>query len=53
MPVGKYDKFFGGTKGSAAKAKRSMKKTYKSEKKAESVFYATKNKRKAGGMSVG
>lgn len=46
MPVGKYDKYFGGEKGSAAKAKRAMQKTYSSSEKAEQVFYALKNKRK-------
>lgn len=48
MPLSRYDRYFGGKKGSAAKAKRAMGRTYKG-KKAESVFYATKNKRKAEG----
>lgn len=47
MPLSKYDKYFGGKKGSAAKAKASMRKTYKGKDKAEQVFYALKNKRKA------
>lgn len=46
MPIAKYDKYFGGEKGSAAKAKRAMGKTYSSADKAEQVFYALKNKRK-------
>lgn len=44
MPMSKYDRHFGGKKGSAAKAKRAMKETY-GEEKGERVFYATKNKR--------
>jgi hypothetical protein len=46
MPIKKYDKYFGG-KGGAAKAKKAMEKTYPSKEKAEQVFYALKNKRKA------
>jgi hypothetical protein len=46
MPLSKYDKQFGGKKGSAAKAKRAMKKQY-GPKKGEQVFYATVNKRKS------
>lgn len=49
MPIGKYDKYFGGEKGSAAKAKKAMSKTYSSPEKAEQVFYALKNKRKKEG----
>lgn len=55
MPLSKYDAQFGGKRGSAGKAKRAMAKEY-GAKKGESVFYATKNKRKAaktGGMGVG
>lgn len=44
MPIGKYDSAFGGKAGSAAKAMRSMQKSY-GPKKGERVFYATKNKR--------
>ena len=53
MPIGKYDKFFGG-KGGASKAKAAMAETYPSKKKAEEVFYATKNKKKKkmGGFGV-
>jgi hypothetical protein len=47
MPTAKYDKFFSGKPGSAAKAKASMAKQYGHEK-GEKVFYATKNKRKGG-----
>ncbi len=45
MPMSKYDKEFGGKKGSAAKAHSAMVEEY-GEKKGEQVFYATKNKRK-------
>lgn len=48
MPVSKYDRFFGGKKGSARKAKRAMADTY-GEEEGERVFYATKNKRKNEG----
>lgn len=44
MPLSKYDKQFGGKKGSAAKAKAAMADEY-GEEKGERVFYATKNKR--------
>ena len=50
MPLKKYNKAFGGKKGSAAKAKAAMEKTYGKEK-GESVFYATKNKRMKGKRS--
>jgi hypothetical protein len=52
MPVGKYDRLFGGP-GSADRALASMKRTY-GAKKGETVFYATvakrehKTKRKGG-----
>lgn len=46
MPLKAYDKWFGGKKGSAAKAKKSMLKEY-GEDKGERVFYALKNKRKS------
>lgn len=45
MPMSKYDRHFGGKKGSAAKAKEAMEDEY-GEEKGERVFYATKNKRK-------
>ena len=45
MPIAKYDKYFGGKKGSAQKAKSAMEKQY-GEDKGESVFYAKKNKNK-------
>lgn len=48
MPIKKYNKYFGGKKGSAAKAKKAMQKQY-GKKKGESVFYALKNKRKKKG----
>lgn len=43
MPLSRYDRFFGGRKGSAAKAHAAMVAQY-GEKKAEEVFYATKNR---------
>lgn len=46
MPISKYDPLFGG-KGGAQKAKSAMEDTYGKGKKAEQVFYATKNKKKA------
>jgi len=46
MPLSKYNKAFGGKKGSAAKAKKAMLKQYGADK-GEQVFYATKNKRLA------
>lgn len=46
MPISKYNKFFGGKKGSASKAKRAMSKEY-GPKKGEQVFYAKKNKEKS------
>lgn len=49
MPLSKYNKYFGGEKGSAEKAHAAMKRTYKDPKKAEQVFYALKNKRKKQG----
>ena len=53
MPIAKYDKFFGGKKGAAGKAKRAMADQYGPEK-GEQVFYATKNKKKStGGFKVG
>lgn len=48
MPLSKYDKYFGGKKGAAKKAKSAMAKEYGSDK-GERVFYAKKNKRKAAG----
>ena len=44
MPLSKYNKEFGGKKGSAAKAHSAMLKEYGAEK-GEHVFYATKNKK--------
>ena len=46
MPLSKYNKYFGGKKGSAAKAKGAMADEY-GEEKGEEVFYALKNKRKS------
>lgn len=46
MPIGKYDRYFGG-KGGAKKAHSAMMEQYGKEK-GERVFYATKNKRKSG-----
>jgi hypothetical protein len=44
MPLSKYNKEFGGQKGSASKALAAMVAEY-GPKKGEQVFYATKNKR--------
>lgn len=49
MPIKKYDKFFGGKKGSASKAKSAMEDEY-GAKKGEQVFYATKNRNKSRGF---
>lgn len=46
MPMSRYNKYFGGGKGSAEKAHAAMVKEYGGEK-AERVFYATVNKKKA------
>jgi len=48
MPISKYNQYFGGKKGSAAKAHAAMASQY-GEKKGEQVFYALKNKRKSMG----
>lgn len=45
MPLSRYNKQFGGKKGSAAKAHSAMVDEYGKDK-GEQVFYATKNKRK-------
>jgi hypothetical protein len=47
MPLSQYDRYFGGKPGSAAKAKAAMDKEY-GQKKGDSVFYATVNRRKSG-----
>lgn len=52
MPMSKYDKHFGGKKGSAAKAKSAMADQY-GEEEGERVFYATKNKRKGKSKGKG
>lgn len=54
MPIAKYNRYFGGEKGSAAKALKSMEETYRGTKKAKNVFYALINKKKqaAGGHSA-
>ncbi|MCP4899753.1 MAG: hypothetical protein GY906_22535 [bacterium] len=44
MPISKYNRYFGGEKGSAAKAKRGMANTY--GERGEEVFYRTINKKK-------
>jgi hypothetical protein len=46
MPLSKYNAEFGGKAGSAAEAHSAMIKEY-GAKKGESVFYATKNKKKS------
>lgn len=52
MPVTKYDKWFGGGRGNAGKAKRAMAKHYGAQE-GERVFYATMNKRKNEGKAGG
>jgi hypothetical protein len=44
-PLNRYDKYFGGVRGSAEKAHASMVRTY-GRKDGETVFYATIAKRK-------
>ncbi|HXG17172.1 MAG TPA: hypothetical protein VNK50_13050 [Calidithermus sp.] len=46
MPLSRYDRYFGGQKGAAAKAHAAMVEQYGPEK-GERVFYATVNKAKA------
>ena len=45
MPISKYNRYFGGEKGSAQKAKNAMADEYGADK-GERVFYATKNRNK-------
>jgi hypothetical protein len=45
MPIKRYNKSFGGKRGSATKALQAMKAQY-GEKKGTAIFYATANKRK-------
>jgi len=54
MPMSVYNKWFGGEKGAAGKAKAAMKSHYGAEK-GESVFYAKVNKMKsrAGARELG
>ena len=47
MPDARYNKAFGGSKGSAAKAHASMVSQYGKDK-GDRVFYATVNKRRPG-----
>ena len=49
MPVSKYDRYFGGKRGSAQETLSSMQQEY-GAKKGTSVFYALKNKRKKTGL---
>jgi hypothetical protein len=51
MPVVNYDRYFGGEKGAAAKAKANMQRTY-GKKDGETVFYATVAKRKRKAASA-
>lgn len=46
MPVSKYNKFYGGQKGSAAKALEAMRSRY-GDAKGTSIFYAKANKERA------
>ncbi len=52
MPLSRYNKAFGGKKGSAVEAHDAMVKEY-GPKKGESVFYATKNKKMKSKMPAG
>ncbi len=52
MPLSRYNKAFGGGKGSAAKAHSAMVSQYGAEK-GERVFYATINKKRPGLMKRG
>ena len=45
MPISRYDRFYGGKKGSASKALSSMRERY-GEKRGTSIFYAMMNARK-------
>jgi hypothetical protein len=47
MPLSRYNKAFGGSKGSAAKAHAAMVEKY-GEERGEEVFYATINKKRPG-----
>lgn len=47
MPMSRYNAAFGGKAGSAGKAHAAMVKEY-GQKKGESVFYATVNKKRPG-----
>lgn len=47
MPISRYNKAFGGKKGSAQEAHDAMVKQY-GQKKGESIFYALVNKRAPG-----
>jgi hypothetical protein len=49
MPVSKYDRYFGGKRGSAQETLSSMQQQY-GQQKGTSVFYALKNKRKSQGL---
>jgi hypothetical protein len=48
MPISKYNRYFGGKRGSAEKAYSSMIEQYGAEK-GKRVFYATKNKHAGSG----
>ena len=50
MPLARYDRFYGGTKGAASKALTALKDQY-GERKGTSVFYALKSKRAKEGRS--
>lgn len=52
MPVSDYDRWHGGKPGSAAKARRALKKTYGAEK-GERVFWALTNDRRKAGKGEG
>lgn len=47
MPLNKYDRYFGGSSGSAHRAAKALRQEYGQEK-GKAVFYAIVNKRKRG-----
>lgn len=52
MPLSAYDRFYGGKRGSAAKALRGMQDTYGTAK-GKRVFYALMNDRRRAGKGDG
>lgn len=52
MPIGGYDKLFGGARGAAEKARSTMRKTY-GAKKGEAVFWGTVYRRELRAKRAG